>query len=168
MAELARRVEIPYSTFQRWMGANDGEKNQPRSSQGVRIAIGFGVDPAWLFDDSQDWPPPETGDITDVLLALDKLSEELDSVRNHARLFDSDDDVDEVILAVEREVDDADVALAHVRRKVLRLAKPESAKAYEEARARNAGESLAEAARRAKRERADTQSGRQSGSGGSA
>lgn len=27
---------------------------------GVRLAVALGVDPAWLADDEQDWPPPPT------------------------------------------------------------------------------------------------------------
>ena len=34
----------------------------PRADYGVRLAAALGVPAEWLFDDSQDWPPPPTED----------------------------------------------------------------------------------------------------------
>ncbi len=37
-------------------------KSIPRADYGVRLAAALGVPAEWLFDDSQDWPPPPTED----------------------------------------------------------------------------------------------------------
>ncbi len=37
--------------------AKPGSKRIPNAANGIAIAKTLGVDPRWLFDDTQDWPP---------------------------------------------------------------------------------------------------------------
>jgi transcriptional regulator with XRE-family HTH domain len=57
-AEIARLFGGSPQGVQNWASG----RSIPRADYGVRLAAALGVPAEWLFDDSQDWPPPPTED----------------------------------------------------------------------------------------------------------
>jgi len=55
---LANAMGCSTQAVQKWSSG----KSIPRADYGVRLASALGVPAEWLFDDSQDWPPPPTED----------------------------------------------------------------------------------------------------------
>jgi len=72
--EIAARVGIAYSTFRTYL---DEAPRVPAADTGVLIARALDVPSDWLFDDSQDWPPPEQfniGQVHDAVLINELLA----------------------------------------------------------------------------------------------
>lgn len=55
-ADIARLMGNKPENVRKWI---DGS-TMPLFVAGVQFCLALGIDPAWLADDSQDWPPPET------------------------------------------------------------------------------------------------------------
>lgn len=56
------------------LAATLSKASVPTATRGIKLARALGVDPDWLFDDEQAWPPPETTDEDSISVEdLDQL-----------------------------------------------------------------------------------------------